>query len=329
MSAPCSAKVFSFGRIISVIQGKQPRCLKSSKPDHSNKFPVKTNPMLPADTFKGKTAFITGGGTGLGKGMTYFLSSLGAQVAITSRTLKVLEKTASEIQTETGNKVLAVAADVRKPDDVKTALDRCESELGLPDIVINNAAGNFISPTERLSPNAWKTVTDIVLTGTANVTLDAGKRLIKAKQEAVFLMISADYAESGSGFVVPSASAKAGVEAITKSLAAEWARYGMRFNCISPGPIETQGAFSRLDPTGQFIEKMINRIPAGRLGEVEELANLATYLVSDYSSYISGQIIRLNGGEYPSAAGMFNPLKQVTTEQWDMMEKLIRSVKGS
>ncbi|ESO98315.1 hypothetical protein LOTGIDRAFT_213936 [Lottia gigantea] len=285
--------------------------------------------MLPADTFKGKTAFITGGGTGLGKGMTTFLSKLGANVVITSRSVDVLKKTAEEISKETGNKVLAVGADVRNQEAIKTALDKCESAFGLPNIIINNAAGNFISPTERLSMNAWKTIIDIVLNGTANVTIDVGKRLIKAKQGAVFLSISADYADSGSGFVVPSASAKAGVEAITRSLASEWARYGMRFNCISPGPIETQGAFSRLDPTGEFMNTKIGGIPAGRAGEVEEIANLAAYLVSDYSSWISGQIIRLNGGEYPSEAGMFNPLKLVSNEQWDMLEKMIRSVKGS
>ncbi|XP_062607427.1 2,4-dienoyl-CoA reductase [(3E)-enoyl-CoA-producing], mitochondrial-like [Saccostrea cucullata] len=292
-------------------------------------FPAVSTPMLPKDTFKGKTAFITGGGTGLGKGMTTALSQLGAQVVITSRKLPVLEQTAEEISSVTGNKVLAVAADVRDPDSVKAAVDRCEQEFGLPSIVINNAAGNFISPTERLSPNAFRTVVDIVLNGTAIVTLELGKRLIKAKQGASFLSITTIYTGSGSGFVTPSAAAKTGVEGLTKSLAAEWGRYGLRFNCIAPGPIETKGAFSRLDPTGQFKDKLIDVIPVGRLGEVPEIANLASYMVSDYASWMSGSIINFDGGEYVMRAGEFNDLRIVTNEQWDQLEAIIRKVKGS
>lgn len=292
-------------------------------------FPVMSSPMLPKESFKGKTAFITGGGTGLGKGMTTMLSQLGAQVVITSRKLPVLEKTAEEISGMTGNKVLAVAADVRDPESVKAAADRCEQEFGLPDIVINNAAGNFISPTERLSPNAWRTVVDIVLNGTAIVTLELGKRLIKANQGASFLSITTIYTASGSGFVTPSAAAKTGVEGLTKSLAAEWGRYGMRFNCIAPGPIETKGAFSRLDPAGQFKDKLIDILPVGRLGDPSEIANLACYMVSDYASWMSGSVIRFDGGEYVMRAGEFNDLRVITNEQWDQLEAMIRKTKGS
>ncbi|CAL4065904.1 unnamed protein product [Meganyctiphanes norvegica] len=288
-------------------------------------FPKMKTPMLPPDTFKGKTAFVTGGGTGLGKGMATMLSSLGANVVIAARRLPVLEATASEITKITGNPVVGVSMDVRNPDTIKAAFDACEEKFGLPTIIINNAAGNFISPTERLSANAWRTVTDIVLNGTAFVTLEAGKRLIKAEKGGTFVSITTPYARSGSGFVSPSASAKAGVEALTKSLAAEWGRYGMRFNCIAPGPIETEGAFSRLDPTGQFVEQVHKRIPAGRMGEVEELANLATYLCSDYSAWLSGESLAFDGGEYPGISGAFNLLGKVTNEQWDMMEKIIRS----
>ncbi|XP_041376075.1 2,4-dienoyl-CoA reductase [(3E)-enoyl-CoA-producing], mitochondrial-like [Gigantopelta aegis] len=301
----------------------------SSSEEHAKFFPPELSPMLPAGTFKNKTAFLTGGGTGLGRGMAQFLSHLGARVIIASRKLPVLEQTAKEISQETGNKVIPLAMDVRDPNVVKATFDRVEQEFGLPNIIINNAAGNFVSPSERLSPNAWKTVVDIVLNGTAFVTLDVGKRLIKEGKGAVFLNISTDYAETGSGFVAPSSAAKAGVETLTKSLNAEWSRYGMRFNCISPGPIRTKGAFDRLDPGGKFIREFTKRIPAGRTGEVAELCNLAVYLVSDYSNWISGQIIRINGGEFPSGSGMFNPLKQVTKEQWDVMEAMIRSVKGS
>nr|KAI8763306.1 2-4-dienoyl-CoA reductase; mitochondrial [Biomphalaria glabrata] len=297
--------------------------------EHSKYFPAKTSLMLPPGTFKDKLAFITGGATGLGKGLALNLSQLGAKVIIASRSQEQLEKTSKEISQSSGNEVAYFRLDVRDPAAIKSVFDSIESKYGLPDMIVNNAAGNFITPSERLSPNAFTTVINIVLNGTAYITLDIGKRLIKAKKGAVFLAVSADFADSGSGFVVHSACAKAGVEALTKSLAVEWARYGMRFNVISPGPIETKGAFSRLDPTGQFTDRMIQKIPVGRLGEVGEFSNLACYLLSDYSSWINGQVIRLNGGEYPCSAGMFNDLKALTNEQWDTLEAMIKSVKGS
>lgn len=297
---------------------------KEGEGPQASYFPPVKSAMLPKDTFKGKTAFITGGGTGLGQGMATLLSLLGANVVIAARRLSVLETTAAEISGQTGNPVVAVQMDVRDPSAVSTALDVCEAKFGLPNIIINNAAGNFISPSERLSPNAWKTITDIVLNGTAYVTLEAGKRLIKAEKGGVFLSITTTYTRSGSGFVSPSASAKAGVEALTRSLAAEWGRYGMRFNCIAPGPIETEGAFSRLDPTGSFAKAAHKRIPAGRMGEVEELANLASYLVSDYSSWISGETLAMDGGSSRFMSGEFNPLINVTSEGWNEIAKLIR-----
>ncbi|XP_048008446.1 2,4-dienoyl-CoA reductase, mitochondrial isoform X2 [Megalobrama amblycephala] len=285
--------------------------------------------MMTAGTYKNKVAFITGGGTGLGKAMTTALSSLGAECVIASRNLDVLKKTAEEISQQTGNKVHAVQCNVRDPASVEAAVDQLVNDVGLPDVVINNAAGNFISPSEKLSPNAWRTITDIVLNGTAYVTLDIGKRLIKAEKGAAFLAITTIYAESGSGFVVPSAAAKSGVEKLCTSLAAEWGRYGMRFNVIQPGPIKTKGAFSRLDPTGRFEKSMFEKIPVGRLGSPGEIANLAAYLCSDYASWVSGAIIRMDGGEYVSSAGEFNGLKEVTKEEWAMMESMIRSTKGS
>uniref|UniRef100_UPI002022310D 2,4-dienoyl-CoA reductase [(3E)-enoyl-CoA-producing], mitochondrial n=1 Tax=Myodes glareolus TaxID=447135 RepID=UPI002022310D len=292
-------------------------------------FQPRLKPMLPPNTFQGKVAFITGGGTGLGKAMTTFLSSLGAQCVIASRNIDVLKATAEEISSQTGNKVHAIRCDVRDPEMVHNTVLELIQVAGLPDVVINNAAGNFVSPSERLSPNAWKTITDIVLNGTAYVTLEIGKQLIKAQKGAAFLAITTIYAESGSGFVMPSSSAKSGVEAMNKSLAAEWGRYGMRFNIIQPGPIKTKGAFSRLDPTGRFEKEMIERIPCGRLGTVEELANLATFLCSDYASWINGAVIRFDGGEEVFLSGEFNSLKKVTKEEWDMIEGLIRKTKGS
>ncbi|KAM9701236.1 2,4-dienoyl-CoA reductase [(3E)-enoyl-CoA-producing], mitochondrial [Menidia menidia] len=285
--------------------------------------------MLPAGSFSGRVALVTGGGTGLGRAMTATLSGLGAQCVIASRKLEVLQQTAEEISSQTGTKVHALRCDVRDPVAVAQCVDQMEALTGLPDVVINNAAGNFICPSERLTPNGWRTITDIVLNGTAHVTLELGRRLIQNQKGASFLAITTIYAESGSGFVAPSAAAKAGVEALYKSLAAEWGRYGLRFNIIQPGPIRTKGAFSRLDPTGAFEKSMIHRIPAGRLGTPAELANLATYLSSDYASWVSGAVMRFDGGEYVSMAGEFNELRKVTPDQWEMMEAMIRSTKGS
>lgn len=291
----------------------------------SRHFPAVKTPMLPPDTFKGKVAFVSGGGTGLGKGMTTMLSRLGARVCIMSRRQKVLDQTAAEVTALTGNTVLPVAADVRDPAAIAAAVDACRDQLGLPDIIINNAAGNFISPTERLSPNAWRTVVDIVLNGTALLTLDVGKRWISAGRGGTILNITTTYTRTGSAFVAPSCSAKAGVEALTKTLAAEWGRYGIRVNCIAPGPIETEGAFSRLDPSGEFKKVGMKAIPAGRFGETEELTNLATFLVSDYSNWISGESVAIDGGGLPFRGGEFNQLMRVTPEQWDMMEQMIRA----
>merc|ERR1719383_1627293 len=286
-------------------------------------FPIRKDTMLPTDTYKDKVVLVTGGGTGLGKGMSLKFSHLGAKVAIASRRLPVLEKAAEEISKETGNVVLPVQLDVRNPDAIKTAIDQIESELGLPTVVINNAAGNFISPTERLSPNAFQTIIDIVLKGTAFLTLDVGKRMIKQKKGGVFLAITTHYTNEGSGFVVPSACAKSGVETMCKSLGVEWGRYGIRFNCIAPGPIETEGAFSRLDPTGEGAKLMMDGIPEGRLGEIEEISNLATYLCSDFASWINAETVTFDGGEFRSLAGEFNKLRMVSDEQWDMMEAVI------
>jgi 2,4-dienoyl-CoA reductase len=166
-----------------------------------------------------------------------------------------------------------------------------------------------------------------VLNGTAFVTLDAGKRLIAAKKGGAFLQISTLYADTGSGYVVASACAKAGVAAMTRSLASEWGKYGLRFVGIAPGPIETKGAFSRLDPSGQFKGLMVQRNPAKRLGEVEELANMAAYLLSDYASWVNGEIVTLDGGESVALAGEFNALEIVTEDQWDMLRDMIKKVK--
>jgi len=292
---------------------------------HAKYFPVRRDTMLPTDTYKDKVVLVTGGGTGLGKGMSTKFSHLGAKVAIAARRLPVLEAAAAEISKETGNPVLPIQLDIRNPEAVKAAVDKIEAELGLPHVVVHNAAGNFISPTERLSPNAFQTIIDIVLKGTAFLTLDVGKRMIKQKTGGVFLAITTHYTNEGSGFVVPSACAKSGVETMAKSLGVEWGRHGIRFNCIAPGPIETEGAFGRLDPTGEGAKIMMDTIPEGRLGEIEEIANLATFMCSDFASWVNAETVTLDGGEFRSLAGEFNKLKMITEDQWDFMEAIIRS----
>ncbi|TGZ63239.1 hypothetical protein CRM22_007028 [Opisthorchis felineus] len=294
-------------------------------------FPAERTSMLRNKLFTDRTAVVTGGGSGLGKSIAKTLAILGANVFIFSRREEVLKSACEEIKDQIGIKNMDYAvADVRDTDAVRRALDACRAKFGVPDLIVNNAAANFISPTERLSSNAFGTIVDIVLKGTANVTLQTGKDLIAAGKPGTFLAITAVYTQTGSAYVVPSAAAKAGVEAMVKSLAVEWSRYGLRFNAIAPGPIYTKGAFSRLDPTGEFIKQLPSRIPAQRLGTPEELANLAAYLLSDYSSWLNGQVINFDGGETVALAGEFNGLlRNLSDKDWDTIEQLIRKNKQS
>lgn len=277
--------------------------------------------MLRDGALKGKNILVTGGGTGLGKSMGEYFLKLGANLVITSRKLDVLEETAKEMMQKNGGKVVPVACDVRDITQVEAMWEKAKSELGQIHVVLNNAAGNFISPTERLSTNAFNTVLDIVLKGTSQVTLTAGKDWIAQKQPGTFLNIVTTYAWTGSGYVVPSAAAKAGVLALTRSLAVEWAKYGIRSNAIAPGPFPTEGAWSRLLP-GDLVKKFdpAKKVPVGRVGEHQELANIAAYLVSDFSAYVNGEVITIDGGEWLKGAGEFNNLDMIPQEMWDMME---------
>jgi len=278
--------------------------------------------MLKPDTLKGKTFIITGGGTGLGRSIGKYLLELGANLVITSRKKEVLEKTAAELITETGGKVLAISADVRKYDEIENVIKETESRFGQIDGILNNAAGNFISPTERLSHRAFDIIVDIVLKGTYYTTLAAGKNWIAKKQSGIFLNIVTTYAWTGSGFVVPSACSKAGVLALTRSLAVEWAKYNIRSNAIAPGPFPTEGAWSRLLP-GDLAKKFdpAERVPLKRVGEHQELANLAAYLLSDFSAYVNGEVITIDGGEWLRNGGEFSHLETIPNEMWDMIEK--------
>ncbi len=279
--------------------------------------------MLKPAAFAGRTILVTGGGTGLGRSMGKYLLELGANLVIASRKMEVLEKAAQELRSETGGKVLPVACDIRKYDEVEAMIKHVEAGFGQLHGVLNNAAGNFISPTERLSHRAFDIVVDIVLRGTYHVTLAAGKNWIAKKQPGVFLNIVTTYAWTGSGYVVPSACGKAGVLALTRSLAVEWAKFGIRSNAIAPGPFPTEGAWSRLLP-GDLVKKFdpAKRIPIGRVGEHQELANLAAYLLSDFSGYVNGEVVTIDGGEWLRNGGEFSHLEMIPREMWDELEKM-------
>ena len=286
--------------------------------------------MLRDNALEGKTIVVTGGGSGLGKAMTTYFLELGAQVVITSRNIEKLQKVKTELENQTGGKILAVQCDVRHYDQVENLVKESIAAFGKVDILLNNAAGNFISPTERLSANAFDTIIDIVLKGTKNCTLAFGKHWIaKNETEIVVLNIVTTYAWTGSAYVVPSATAKAGVLALTRSLAVEWAKYGMRFNAIAPGPFPTKGAWDRLLP-GDLKEKfdLSKKVPLKRVGEHQELANLAAYLVSEFSAYVNGEVITIDGGEWLKGAGQMNLLEDVPKEMWDMLEMMIRAKKN-
>lgn len=287
-----------------------------------------TEGMLQEEALKEKVILVTGGGSGLGKAMSRYFLTLGAKVAITSRNLEKLENTALELEKETGGKVIALQCDVRNYDEVQKMQEDAVKALGRIDVLVNNAAGNFISPTERLTHSAFDSILDIVLKGTKNCTLAVGKYWIENKIPGTVLNIVTTYAWTGSAYVVPSACAKAGVLAMTRSLAVEWAKYQIRFNAIAPGPFPTKGAWERLLP-GDLADKfdMRKKVPLRRVGEHQELANLAAYLVSDYSAYMNGEVVTLDGGEWLQGAGQFNMLEQLPSEMWDMLEAMVKAKK--
>ena len=275
--------------------------------------------MFDKKLLKRKNIVVTGGGTGLGKSMAERFSDLGANLVLTSRREKVINDTAKEFR-KRRKKAIPIVCDVRYPDQVESMINQAVDQLGSVDILVNNAAGNFISPTENLSSNAFKTVVDIVLNGTFHCSQAAGK-IMRKNKSGVILNIVTTYAWTGSGYVVPSACAKAGVLAMTRSLAVEWAKYGIRTVAIAPGPFPTKGAWSRLAPPGLGIEKKMKaRIPLKRLGEHSELANLASFLVSDMASYINGEVVTIDGGEWLQGAGEMNDLEKIPKAAWKLLE---------
>ncbi len=275
--------------------------------------------MFQKDLLKNKTILVTGGGTGLGKSMGLRFAELGANLVICGRRQNMLEEAAKEFEAK-GAKVFFKTADIRKYDEIDAVVEEACKVFPRIDVLVNNAAGNFISPTEYLSPNGFNAVVGIVLNGSFHTTLAVGRRWIAEQKGGRVLSIVATYAWTGSAYVVPSVCAKAGVLAMTRSLAVEWAKYGIRLNAIAPGPFPTEQAWQNLVPPG-FEERWKKKIPLGRSGRHEELANLATYLVSDYADYVNGEVITIDGGEWISGAGEFNMLTDMTPEDWMVMKE--------
>lgn len=269
--------------------------------------------MFKADLLAGKVALVTGGGSGLGLSAVSKFLELGARVAIVGRTQQRLEEAARQL--DAGDRLFLHTCDVREAEQVEQAVAAIYDGFTAVDIVVNNAAGNFLAATEDLSPNAFDAVVRTVLHGTFNVTTAVGRRMIEQQRGGVFLNIITTYAWTGSAFVVPSAVAKAGVLALTRSLAVEWAAYGIRLNAIAPGPFPTEGAWSRLLPTPELEKESLSRIPLGRFGEHDEFANLAAFLVSDAAPYINGECVTIDGGAWLASGGLFNGLTRVPRAQ--------------
>jgi NAD(P)-dependent dehydrogenase (short-subunit alcohol dehydrogenase family) len=281
--------------------------------------------MFQKDLLQNKRILITGGGTGLGKAAAQRFLELGAAVYICGRRHKVLVDTEAELRKKTGGAIHARGCDVRDSAAVDEMIDTIWKD-GPLDVLMNNAAGNFLARSEELSLRAFESVIGIVLMGTLHATLACGKRWLKAGHPGVVLNITTTYTTTGSAYVVPSAISKAAVQTLTRSLAVEWGNRGVRMNAIAPGPVPTEGAFSRLLPRPELEQLAKERNPLGRFGTTEEFANLAAFLVSDGSAYINGDVITMDGGEWLQGAGEFTSLGRLLTEkEWEMM----KPVKGS
>ncbi len=271
--------------------------------------------MFRSDLLGGKRVLVTGGGTGLGKSMGRRFIDLGAHLVICGRRAPVLEEAAAELRGAAGGTVETHRCDIRdaaQVDDMAAAI----WETGPLDALVNNAAGNFIARFETLSPRAVDAVVNIVLHGTAYVTLACGKRWLAEGRAASVLSIVTTAASVGSAYTVPSAMAKAGVLAMTRSLAVEWGRRGIRLNAIAPGPFPTPGAWQRLVPRAELAAELETKNPLGRAGEHRELTDLACYLLADESGYVNGEVVTIDGGGWLQGAGQFNFLAQLSGDEW-------------
>ena len=276
--------------------------------------------MFNKDLLKGKRILITGGGTGIGRAMAERYLELGAELFICGRRLEVVENTAAELSASTGGKIEGFACDVRYLEDVESLIERIWA-TGPLDVLVNNAAGNFLARTEELSVHAFDAVIGIVLKGTINMTMACGRRWLAGKQKGVVLDIGTTYADTGSAYVVPSAVAKAGVIALMRSLAVEWGGRGIRFVAIAPGAIRTEGAFSRLLPTPELEKMLLDHNPLHRFGTLEEIANLGAFLISEQAGYINGEMVYMDGGEMLAGASSFSLLGQRFSDAaWEMLK---------
>jgi len=277
--------------------------------------------MFEKNMFKGRAIFLTGGGTGLGRSMAVHFASLGARMFIVGRREEPLKGVCQEIRAAGGEAAYATC-DVRDSVAVEAVVEKAVHHFGNIDSLVNNAAGNFIARTEKLSANAFNTVVGIVLNGSFHCTQAFGKRWIAAKSGGNVLNIVTTYAAAncGSAFVVPSACAKAGVLAMTTSLAVEWAKHRIRLNAIAPGPFPTEGAWSRLMASKQFEEHAKDKSPMKRFGRHEELTSLAAFLLSDMAEYINGECVVIDGAQWIRGAGEFNDLLMLPDAAWDQME---------
>jgi NAD(P)-dependent dehydrogenase (short-subunit alcohol dehydrogenase family) len=275
--------------------------------------------MFQSDLLQDKRILITGGGTGLGKSMGRRVLELGAELVICGRREAVLADTRAEFEADFPGRTRAMPCDLRDPAQVD-ALVAAIWEEGPLDALVNNAAGNFLARTETLSPRAVDAVLAVVLHGTAYVTLACGKRWLADRHPGNVLSIVATYAETGSPYVVPSAMAKAGVLAMTRSLAVEWGGRGIRLNAIAPGPFPTEGAWARLVPNEDLNRAWVNKIPLGRVGDHRELADLAAFLLAEGAAYINGEVVTIDGGEWLKGAGQFSIMEALSEAEWTAMK---------
>jgi NAD(P)-dependent dehydrogenase (short-subunit alcohol dehydrogenase family) len=276
--------------------------------------------MFTNDLLKSKRILITGGGTGIGRAMAERFLQLGATVYICGRRAEVVQQTAKELAASTGGAIESFACDVRLTDEVEALIEKLWA-IGPLDVLVNNAAGNFLARTEELSSRAFDAVIDIVLKGTINMTMACGKRWLAAGHKGVVLSVATTYADTGSAYVVPSAVAKAGVVSLMRSLAVEWGGRGIRTVAIAPGAIRTEGAFSRLLPTPELEKKLLQHNPLHRFGTLDEIANLGAFLISDQAGYINGEMVYMDGGEALAGSSTFSMIgRQMPDEAWAMMK---------
>ena len=279
--------------------------------------------MFKKDLLKNKRILVTGGGTGLGKEMASHYAEHGAELYICGRRLNVLEETASELKEKFNAKVHFETLDIRASKDVDDYIERIFEE-GPLDGLVNNAAGNFISPTKDLSHKGFDAIANIVFHGTFYITHSVGRRWIELGHKGSIISILTTWVWTGSPYVVPSAMSKSGLNAMTQSLATEWGKYNIKVNAIAPGPFPTKGAWDRLNPGGDD-EGSMGSVPLGRVGEMVELQNLATFLMADGCDYLTGQTIGIDGAQYLTGGGTFSALDKLSDEDWEQMRAMIRS----